>query len=118
MPYRSLRPCAYPGCDQLVTRGRCDRHKGEYVFDYHDPVSQGMYNSRCWKMLRDQQLRRQPWCEVCLSVGKYTPATDVDHIIPHLGNVEAFRNSPLQSLCHGCHSRKTASEVLNKGEGV
>lgn len=33
MPYKPLRPCAQPGCPQLVSRGVCDKHK--HGFGYY-----------------------------------------------------------------------------------
>ncbi|HEY3310634.1 MAG TPA: AAA family ATPase [Anaerolineales bacterium] len=40
MPRASLRPCAYPGCTNLVSYGRCEKHRHD--FDYypkmHKPI--------------------------------------------------------------------------------
>ena len=46
--------------------------------------------------------------------GRYTKATDVDHIVPHRGDRDLFwdRNN-WQALCHSCHSKKTAAEDSN-----
>ena len=47
--------------------------------------------------------------------GLRTPATDVDHIRDHKGDWGLFTDREnLQSLCHSCHSRKTAAEMLGK----
>lgn len=52
-----------------------------------------------------------PLCVECLRHGKATPATDVDHIVPHKGNKRLFWDrSNWQPLCHECHSRKTVLE--------
>jgi 5-methylcytosine-specific restriction enzyme A len=54
-----------------------------------------------------------PLCRVC---GQ--PATDVDHIRPHRGDRELLYDpTNVQSLCHSCHSRKTASEDGGFGRG-
>jgi 5-methylcytosine-specific restriction protein A len=37
-------------------------------------------------------------------------ATDVDHVVPHRGDIKLFMTGELQSLCHSCHSRKTIAE--------
>ena len=117
MPYAALKPCSYPGCSNLVKTGRCALHKQDDRV-YRDPERDGLYNRRAWKELRVRQLAREPWCAECQRLGVYTPATDVDHVMPHRGDRGKFVDiNNLQSLCHSCHSRKTASEVLNKGRG-
>lgn len=64
-----------------------------------------------WQMLRNRFIAQHPYCEQCLKEGRITLATDVDHIIPHRGNIELlYDEKNLQSLCKACHSRKTASE--------
>lgn len=110
MPTAPLKPCSYPGCSELVQRGRCARHPYE---DAHDPDSQRLYSTARWKRRRAAQLRKQPWCEECQRSDVWTPATDADHIVPHRGDERLFFTGALQSLCHTCHSKKTATEVLN-----
>ena len=47
----------------------------------------------------------------CEQQGRITPATVVDHIVPHKGNLELFwAESNLQALCKSCHDRKTTKE--------
>ena len=111
MPHSALKPCSYPGCSALVAHGRCDQHPYP---DAHDHESQRLYNTRQWKRIRRAQLVKDPWCADCLGDGIYMPASEVDHILPHRGDPIKFYTGPLQSLCHICHSRKTASEVLNR----
>jgi 5-methylcytosine-specific restriction protein A len=46
-------------------------------------------------------------------------ATDLDHIIPHKGDKDAFWvRSNWQGLCRSCHSRKTAAEDGGWGNAV
>ena len=48
-------------------------------------------------------------CQECLRHGIYTPATDVDHIIPKAaGGTDSPNN--LQCLCKKCHRIKTSKE--------
>lgn len=72
------------------------------------------YNRWDWRGpggYREQQLQRQPLCEECLKNDIVEPATDVDHIEPFNGREELFTDlRNLRSLCHSCHSRKTASQ--------
>ena len=58
------------------------------------------------------QLLKEPFCRSCARQGRRIRATDVDHITPHRGDWALFVNpNNLQSLCHSCHSRKTAAEM-------
>jgi 5-methylcytosine-specific restriction protein A len=110
MPYAAHKPCSYPGCNNLVRFGRCEQHKSKLTYE-RDPERQGLYNTTAWQRIRQAQLANQPWCAVCLRTNIYTPAIDVDHITPHRGDPAKFYAGPFQSLCHACHSRKTAQEV-------
>jgi hypothetical protein len=60
------------------------------------------------------QLARQPLCDECSRANMVVPATDVDHVHGWATEQEFYRG-PLQSLCHVCHSRKTAGEVFPRG---
>ena len=64
---------------------------------------------RRWPALRTQALRRDGWqCVQCGARGRL----EVDHIEPVRRNPErAFDLGNLQSLCTGCHSRKTRIEI-------
>jgi len=68
------------------------------------------YNSAWWSGSANRDgiskalLREHPWCNVC----KVEPGAEVDHIVPHRGNWELFRDEDnLQVICTTCHSRKT-----------
>lgn len=64
-------------------------------------------NSSQWRAIRAAQLRKEPLCRECAKAGRTTAATDVDHI-----DGDSTNESPSnhQSLCHSCHSRKTATQ--------
>ena len=67
------------------------------------------YNAR-WRRARIDFLQKHPLCAECQREGKLTPATVVDHIIPHRGDQELFWDEQnWQPLCKGCHDRKTGS---------
>jgi len=53
------------------------------------------------------QLMKQPLCEECQKYGKIVPATDVHHIVAKRDGGEDSEEN-FQSLCHSCHSKKTA----------
>ena len=120
MATKPLRPCKYPGCCVLVSGGYCQDHRpkdrdrrGEDARAWH-----WMYGTETWRQLRAAQLLREPWCRECEARGIRQRATDVDHIRPHRGDWETFTDpGNLQSLCHSCHSRKTAKEMREKSHG-
>lgn len=87
----------------------CPKHGRRY-----DAQRSGSYRrgyTRAWKRLRDAFLQAHPHCVDPYRVHRHLVlATDVDHIVPHRGDMRLFWDaSNLQALCHGCHSRKTMS---------
>ena len=108
MPHSAPKICSAPGCNTLVLKGRCQKHQ---IKRTSTTKHMKLYNSVRWKKLRMMHLRRFPLCTQCLEQGINTPATDVDHIVPHNGNLSLMYDMDnLQSLCRPCHSRKTAKE--------
>ena len=62
------------------------------------------YNSR-WAKARASYLQKHPLCAMHMKLGRYVPATVVDHIVPHRGDLTLFWDSHnWQSLCATCHS--------------
>lgn len=112
MPRKLKHPCSYPGCPELTEGRYCPVHQKEMDREYNSnrPYKK-LYNSSRWQGLRRYVLNKQPLCVECLKAGVVTPATVVDHIEPHKGNVDLFWDeNNLQSLCKSCHDRKTAKE--------
>jgi len=73
---------------------------------------QNLYNTAKWKRYRVKHLTQQPRCVMCLAMNRHTPATEVDHIIPHCGDSVLFWDTNnYQSLCNSCHSQKTYYET-------
>jgi len=106
-PSAALRPCTYPGCTNLVRRGRCEIHPSPR---FRSAEVQRLYD-RQWQKRRIEHLSSEPWCMECLRAHTFTPATEVHHVRPHHGDVDVFLTSPLVSLCKVCHSRITAQGV-------
>lgn len=71
-----------------------------------DAASARNYDTQ-WRALRAAHLRDHPNCKQC---GKHARGAHVDHIRAHRGD-DALRLDPrnLQTLCHSCHSKKTAA---------
>jgi 5-methylcytosine-specific restriction enzyme A len=115
VPTRPKRPCNYPGCPELVEAGEryCPKHKkliSKQIDQRRGSSTQRGYNAR-WQRARKVFLQKNPLCVECLKEGNVTPATVVDHIVPHKGNYNLFWNeSNWQSLCATHHNIKTAKE--------
>lgn len=69
-----------------------------------------VYDLQKWKRARLQHLAVEPLCRHCLYRGIERPAQHVDHVHPVREGGAWFDGDNLQSLCHECHSRKTAAD--------
>jgi 5-methylcytosine-specific restriction enzyme A len=107
MPSRSPRPCAVPGCPNLVYESgvsRCAEHQKQYERE-HDArrgsSSQRGYD-REWRIRRARFLRDNPRCVLCGA-----PATVAHHVIRKgAGGPDDEVN--LVALCAACHSKHHA----------
>ena len=92
--------------------GRRDKRERDRDTDRkRDPAIRALYRSARW--LREWRLflARHPLCAECQRHDRLTPASVVDHIIPHRGDTDRFWDQTgWQPLCAPCHSRKTAAE--------
>ena len=114
MPYKPKVPCRHPGCPNLVPAGQkyCEEHKRMHQEENRTAAARG-YNSR-WRRESKKFLALHPLCEECLRHGIATPATVVDHIVPHRGDPKLFWDrSNWQALCKKCHDKKTGREDSN-----
>ncbi|WP_330547708.1 HNH endonuclease [Caminicella sporogenes] len=104
--------CSFPGCPELTEGRYCEKHQKEETKKYNRKRKyKKLYNSSSWQRLRKKVLTKHPLCVECEEKGRLTPATVVDHIVPHHGNEALFWDEDnLQSLCKSCHDRKTAKE--------
>nr|WP_081327456.1 HNH endonuclease signature motif containing protein [Paenibacillus polymyxa] len=109
MPRRILRPCNHPGCNQLVEKGYCDKHRKQRDQRRGSATQRGYDHN--WRQARLIFLQRNPLCIRCYEKGRLTPVTVVDHITPHKGDPELFWDKKnWQPLCETCHNIKTATE--------
>ena len=110
MPKAPKRPCRYPGCPNLCDKGvYCSQHMQFSSDRMRGGAESRGYDAR-WRKARTAFLQRNPLCNECMKRGKITPATVVDHIIPHRGDRKLFWDeSNWQPRCKCCHDRKTGS---------
>jgi 5-methylcytosine-specific restriction enzyme A len=73
-----------------------------------------------WQVARRQHLSQQPLCVMCQQQGRITPATVVDHIVPHRLDPALFWDrANWQSLCAPCHDGpKHSQEVTGRVRGA
>lgn len=105
MPNKPKHPCNHPGCPNLTDSRFCPAHTKQAQADNdarRPSVAARGYCSSRWFKLRRMVLNDNPFCVMCGSL-----ATDVDHVD---GNRKNDAGENLQSLCHSCHSKKTARE--------
>lgn len=112
--------CPHRGCTTLVESGRCEIHSKDKQaarkqYDTNRPEWHDMYNSDRWRKARIRYLRDHPLCVECEKQGRLVPASVVDHVRDHKGDIDLFwdqRN--WQGLCVKHHNSKTA-RTNNKG---
>ena len=108
------KPCYEPGCPRVTYSTYCPIHAKENDTDYrrHRGSSNKRGYTYRWQQERKAYLTRYPLCKDCLDTySEIRTATEVDHIIPHKGDMKLFWNtSNWQGLCKSCHSKKTAKE--------
>lgn len=79
------------------------------------------YGAR-WRRYRERFLTENPFCVLCERLGRTTPATVVDHIVPHRGDHHLFwKPENHQALCKPCHDgakRELEASGTLRGCGV
>lgn len=113
--------CKHAGCNaKAIINGRCTCHQPNntpsiatpfrlHAKDNRPSAHKRGYDGR-WRQARLAFLDDNPLCVFCQSQGLLTPATVIDHIIPHRGNQTRFWDmNNWQALCKSCHDTKTAT---------
>ena len=111
MPHTPKRPCRYPGCPNLCEKGTfCEDHRREWSPESLRGSAAARGYGTKWREARKLYLPRHPLCVKCLEENKITPATVVDHIVPHRGDRKLFWDQDnWQPLCKEHHDKKTGS---------
>jgi len=109
------RPCARPGCPNLVDKGYCPECQKKVDKNYErtreTAVARG-YTHR-WQKVRKWKLSRDPLCQPCQKEGRVTQAFMVHHAD---GNSRNNRSENLVSVCRECHEKIHGPERW-KGKG-
>ncbi len=109
MPRKPPTPCSQTGCPRLSYARFCEPHQSEdrkRMDAGRDPSVRRDYGGKEWRAIRAAFLEAHPWCS---TRGCPDPATDVDHVVSRRRG-GSDRDENFQSLCHSCHSSKTAKE--------
>jgi hypothetical protein len=72
-------------------------------------ISEYFYESTEWEKVKNEYIKANPLCELCLSEGKNKKSDDVHHITPLTAGGEPFSEDNLIALCDSCHSSIHAS---------
>jgi len=111
MPYAPFnKVCRELGCKNTRSKlnSFCLEHGG---LQHANEGKDNAYSNPAWRTIRRAQLSKQPLCQSCLTQGHIAPALHVDHVFPWRQiSEQAFLHNIFQSLCHECHSHKTAQE--------
>lgn len=82
----------------------------EQPSEYIRPAHHALYSSRRWRAASERHRQLYPLCAECERQGRVRPASCVDHVVPHKGDVMLFWDGAnWQSLCDECHAKKTAA---------
>jgi 5-methylcytosine-specific restriction enzyme A len=125
----ALKYCKHPGCSKLTRARYCAKHKHledkamketKARHDQTRPSASARGYDNQWGQYRKAFLRRNPLCVMCLKMGRTTPATVVDHVVPcGPGSSLFYEELNHQSLCASCHGAKTVSDDRKGfGKGV
>ena len=72
-----------------------------------------------WEKARGAFLRAHPNCQMCAEAGRITPATIVDHVVPHRGNQRLFWDTAnWQPLCKRHHDAAKQRQERGGQRGV
>ena len=121
MPTSAPRPCATPGCPELVRgRPRCDRHTQAKERERRTSTERGY--GRRWQASRLVFLSRpeNALCRPCLKKNppQVTAATVVDHIKDHKGDHQLFWDeSNWQPSCEHCHNARVDAGDFGRSHG-
>lgn len=120
MPIKPKRPCAYPGCPELVHGQYCVLHQKEMNKQYElfrrNPETAKRYG-RSWRKIRNKFIQEHPLCQHCLEENRVKIAEEVHHILP-LSRGGSHDEKNLMALCKSCHSRISVKDGDRFGKKI
>ena len=103
-----MRYCAQPGCPTLVQAGRCTTHRRDQERYRPNVDIRKLYRTPRWSELRKRKQDEAPFCVDCEKEGKTRVWTELDHEVPHRGDLSLFWDySNLSGRCREHHQSKT-----------
>jgi 5-methylcytosine-specific restriction endonuclease McrA len=107
--------CNFPGCAELVNKGRCPEHttlvnsskrQGRRANGGKTTAEAGYGYS--WQQVRLRALARDNWlCQYCLlRDDRVVPAEEVDHRIPFGGNIKSPLRLAMSNLVSTCKASR------------
>lgn len=103
MPYAARVVCGQPGCriTEPHQHGREEHQRSNVEI-------RRLYRTARWRALREQKRYENPFCVECQKDGRTELWTDLDHIVPHRGDLVKFWDpNNVAGLCKRHHSAKT-----------
>lgn len=95
-------------CGGTKRGGICDRCGAAWKPKDKGGKWRRLYNSARWRATRRGWLANHPLCAQCDRNGVTRPGDQMDHIVPHNGDLSLFWDSDnWQTLCAECHGAKT-----------
>lgn len=113
MPRIPGAQCAQYGCKNDAAPGSiyCKAHAPAVRVTEAREKFNAPYKSQAWGAIRARTLTENPLCVACMSAGRVSLASHVDHVFPwQLWGREAFTRNLFQGLCPKCHGIKSAEE--------
>ncbi|RSM73462.1 HNH endonuclease [Kibdelosporangium aridum] len=105
----SRKPCSWPGCEELVAKGRCPAHQSKAERQRGSGTDRG--STARWQRFSEWYLATHPLCVGWPTGPCGAKATQPDHIDGCGRNgPRAYDLTNLRPLCKPCHSRRTAHD--------
>lgn len=92
-----------------MASGRCALHKRDREDRRPNIDIRRLYRTARWARMREQKKDEAPFCVDCEAEGKLTVWTELDHQVPHRGDLDIFWDyENLRGRCREHHQAKTA----------
>ena len=120
MPTAPMHVCAGPGCRTAIPSGdrwcpSCRAEHNRNDRERRGSARERLYDAR-WERYRRAYLSQHPLCVECAAAGRTTPATVVDHVRAHKGDLALFWDpANHRALCRRCHDARVDEGDFGRG---